>query len=87
MHYKHRRGFLLNLITGLALLTASIGSIMYATLEERHEHHWITWTVISSVIFIAGTLITGNAFVHKVKSDLLRRETQKLRKDTASIVD
>jgi len=87
IYYRHRRGYVLALVPGLILVCAGIAAIMYSTLEERHAHHWITWTGISATCILAGLLFTGNAFVHKVKSDLAKRETQKLKKDSPTLTD
>ncbi len=87
MYYKHRRGYLLSLVPGLLLVMAGICAITYSTLEDRHDHHWVTWAAIAASGILAGLLFTGNAFVHKVKSDLLKRETQKLKKESPTIID
>lgn len=87
MYYRHRRAYFVQLTIALLLITGGLSAIMYSTLEERHAHHWITWTVISGAGLIGGLLCLGNAFVNKVKSDLLNRESQKLRKDGPTIMD
>ena len=87
MYYRHRRAYILQLIVALILICAGLAAIMYSTLEERHAHHWVTWTAISAVGIVGGLLVLGNAFVNKVKCDLLNRESQKLKKDAPTIID
>ena len=49
---------------------------MYAA-SNRSSDDWLVWGVTSAVIFNFGLALLGNAYIHKVKSDLIRKERAK----------
>ena len=65
------------MLLGFAFITGGIMFILYAAFERTHQEDWYFWGIVASVLINAGLYSLLNAFVHKVKSDLIKR--QKLR--------
>jgi uncharacterized membrane protein HdeD (DUF308 family) len=77
MSNPHREKYISKLLIGIGLVTAGIFVILYASFEKGQKTDWYFWGIIAAVAVNSGILLMGSAFVHKVKSDLIRR--QKLR--------
>lgn len=58
---------------GFILSTAGIMIIMYAA-NKRSPDEWLVWGIAASAILTVSLLILGNAYVHKVKSDLIKKQ-------------
>ena len=58
---------------GFILVSAGIIVIMYSA-NKRASDEWLIWGLISAVIITAGLGILGNAYIHKVKSDLIVKQ-------------
>ena len=67
---------------GFILIDAGILLIMYSA-NKRASDEWLMWGIISSTIITSGLAVLGNAYIHKVKSDLMRKQKSRER----SIVD
>lgn len=77
MSNKHERKFIINMLLGLVFTSGGIASIIYSTFTKENEHDWIFWAAIPIVAINAGLLFMGSSVIHKVKSDLIRRQKQK----------
>jgi hypothetical protein len=73
MPNKHYQKWLLQMPIGFLLVGAGVVVIMYAA-NKRASDEWLIWAIISVTILNAGLGILGNAYIHKVKSDLMRRQ-------------
>ena len=82
MSNKHEKKFIIELLIGLILTTCGISVIIYSTRAVEYKIDWIFWTIISAITINAGLLCLGSAFIHKVKTDLIRRQNQKMKPDT-----
>jgi len=58
---------------GFLLVGAGVVVIMYAA-NKRASDEWLIWAIISVAILNSGLGILGNAYIHKVKSDLIRKQ-------------
>ncbi len=58
---------------GFLLVGAGILVIMYSA-NKRASDEWLIWGIISVTILNAGLGLLGNAFIHKVKSDLIKKQ-------------
>ncbi|MER3497246.1 MAG: hypothetical protein C4308_00720 [Chitinophagaceae bacterium] len=76
MPNKHYQKWLLQMPAGFLLTTAGIVLIMYAA-NKRASEEWMLWAVVTVAIINSGLAILGNAYIHKVKSDLMRRSRSK----------
>lgn len=61
---------------GFLLIDAGILLIMYSA-NKRASDEWLLWGIISMAIITSGLGLLGNAYVHKVKSDLIRKQRAK----------
>ncbi len=61
---------------GFVLIAAGILVITYS-MANRAQDDWLIWGMAAAVIFNLGLSLLGNAYVHKVKSDLIRKERNK----------
>jgi hypothetical protein len=77
MSNTHREKYISKLLVGICFVTAGIFVILYACFEKGQKTDWYFWGVIAAVVVNAGILLMGSAFVHKVKSDLIRRQKQR----------
>jgi hypothetical protein len=73
MPNKHYHKWLLQMPVGFLLVGAGIIVIMYSA-NKRASDEWLIWGLISATIITAGLGILGNAYIHKVKSDLIRKQ-------------
>ena len=58
---------------GFLLINAGIFVIMYSA-NKRASDEWLLWGIVSAAIVTSGLGILGNAYIHKVKSDLIRKQ-------------
>lgn len=58
---------------GFLLVGGGIVVVMYSA-NKRASDEWLMWGIISAAIITAGLAILGNAYIHKVKSDLIRKQ-------------
>jgi hypothetical protein len=76
MANKHYQKWVIQMPAGFLLTTGGIVIIMYAA-NKRASEEWLIWAIIAVTIINAGLAILGNAYVHKVKSDFMRRSRSK----------
>ncbi len=78
MTNRHRQKYMVRLLAGLALISGGILVILYITrLEKDDKAEWIAFAATSLVLINSGLFVLGNAYVHKVKADLIRKQKQK----------
>ena len=74
MSNTHQDRYITKLLLGFTFITAGILLILYAAFERTREEDWYFWGIIASVTFNIGLYLFMSAFVHKVKSDLIKRQ-------------
>jgi hypothetical protein len=74
MSNSHSEKFLSKLLIGFVFITAAILSILYASFEKSATDDWYLWGIVASLAFNLGLYFLLEAFVHKVKSDLIKRQ-------------
>jgi len=57
---------------GFLMVAAGLATIIYS-IHDRPRREWIMWGSGAIVIFIVGFIFLGSAYIHKVKSDLIKR--------------
>jgi len=73
MPNKHYQKWILQMPVGFLLVGAGIIVIMYSA-NKRASDEWFIWGLISATIIMAGLGILGNAYIHKIKSDLIKKQ-------------
>ncbi len=82
MSNTHQEKFITKLLSGFAFVTGGIFVILYAAFERTHDEDWYFWGIISSILINAGLYFLLNAFIHKVKSDFIKRQKQREQQKT-----
>jgi hypothetical protein len=62
---------------GLLLNAAGILAICYISFLKSKPEEWYIWAFAAMVLINGGLLCLGSAVIHKVKSDLIRKQKQK----------
>jgi len=57
---------------GFLMVAAGMATILYSV-DVRPDKDWVMWGAIAIAIFIVGLIFLGSAFIHKVKSDLIKK--------------
>lgn len=87
MSNKHGEKYITNLLFGFAFITIGVLSILFAAFERSREDDWYIWGIISSLIINIGLYCFLKAFVHKVKSDFIKRQKLREQQKTFAIED
>ena len=74
---KHRQKYLVSLLSGLGLVSGGILVIIYTSFLKDKQQEWYIWGAVAIMLVNSGLFLLGNAFVHKVKADLIRKQKQK----------
>lgn len=82
MSNTHSEKYITKLLIGLAFVTAGIFVIMFSVSDRLSKDDWYFWAIIAAVSFNFGLILVCNAFVHKIKSDLIRRGKQREQQKT-----
>jgi len=81
MSNKHYQKWLLQMPVGFLLVGAGVIVIMYSA-NKRASDEWLIWGLISATIMTTGLGILGNAYIHKVKSDLIKKQRSRDNRST-----
>ena len=73
MANKHYRKWWLQMLVGFMSVSLGILAIVFS-IAKRPPSEWSVWAAISIVMINVGLAFLGSSFVHKTKSDLIRRE-------------
>lgn len=74
MTNRHTQKFIIRLLAGFGLISGGILVILYMTRLNEVQEEWYIWAAASIVLINSGLFLLGSAFVHKVKSDLIRKQ-------------
>ena len=78
----HQEKYISKLLFGFALITGGILLILYAAFERTQREDWYFWGIVASVFINTGLYLLVSAFVHKVKSDFIKRQKQREQQKT-----
>ena len=76
---RHRQKYIIQLLVGMGLISGGILVIIYTSFlkSQDRQGEWYLWAASAMALINGGLFILGNAFVHKVKSDLIKKQKQK----------
>ena len=74
---KHQEKYISKLLLGLVFVTTGIFLLVYVFKTTSLHEDWFLWGVGIAIVINAGLIFIGNAFVHKIKADLIRRQKVK----------
>jgi hypothetical protein len=84
MANKHYRTWLFQLPLGLIFSAGSIFILMFA-IKKAPAEQWVMLTIVSALSLVIGLFLFGNAIIHKVKSDFIKKG--KKRHSAATVVE
>lgn len=70
----HKEKYLTKMLMGFVFITIGILIILYASFERAAFDDWYMWGIVASIAVNLGLYMLLQAFVHKVKSDLIKRQ-------------
>lgn len=82
MSNSHQEKFITKLLMGIAFVTVGIFIILFAAFEKGQKQDWYFWGILSSIAVNTGIILVGSAYVHKMKSDLIKRQRQREQQKT-----
>lgn len=71
---SHSDKFLTKLLFGFGAVIAAVFVILFACFERTKKDDWYGWGMVASALLCTGLYLLLSAFVHKVKSDFIRRQ-------------
>ncbi len=74
---SHEDKYISKLLFGFGSIIAAVMVIFYACFERVRYDDWYFWGLAASALLCLGSYLMMQAFVHKIKADMTRR--QKLR--------
>ncbi len=77
MTNRHREKYITRMLAGFILTSGGILVLFYTSLLKEKQEEWYLGVMASIVLINSGLLFLGSAVVHKVKSDLIRKQKQK----------
>lgn len=78
MANRHYKKWWIQMPVGFVFISAGIFAIVFS-LDKRPNDEWPIWVAIAIVAFNLGLAFLGSALIHKLKSDLIRRDRAKYR--------
>ncbi len=79
---SHEDKYITKLLLGFGSIIAAVMIIFYACFERVKYDDWYFWGLAASALFCLGSYLMLQAFVHKLKADMTRR--QKMRQEYKS---
>lgn len=77
MSNSHSDKFLTKLLFGFSCIIGGIFFIFYACFERVEDDDWYPWAIVASVFVCSGLYLLLSSFVHKIKSDFSRKQSDK----------
>jgi O-antigen/teichoic acid export membrane protein len=84
MGKKHEKKYLINVLIAFILITTGLFTIIYLIFTSSRKFDWFFWAILTALLINIGLVFLGSAFVHKVKSDLIRRQKRKPNSDNSA---
>jgi uncharacterized membrane protein len=81
MSNSHQDKFITKLLIGITLIIVSV-FVLFFTIYERSEkavkeEDWYWWAFAFAALQATGIILICSAYVHKTKSDFIRRQQQR----------
>jgi len=85
MSNSHEEKFITKLLVGFTLIIGGIFVIVYAAFERTRQDDWYFWGLVASVLICSGLYLLMSSFVHKMKSDFIKRQRLREQKKTFTV--
>jgi hypothetical protein len=86
MKSSHQESFFIKLLIGFSAIIGSILIIFYSIFElsgPNKDVDWYFWAIVAAFLMCGGIYFCLQAFVHKIKSELSRRQKQRDQQKTS----
>ena len=81
MSNSHQEKFVTKLLIGVSFILGSVFLLFYTIFDRSEkaikEEDWYWWAFGFAGLLTTGVILICSGFVHKVKSDLIRRQQQR----------
>lgn len=74
MSNSHTQKFITKVLFGFSFVIGGIFFILYACFDRVKYDDWYPWAIVASLLICIGLYFLLSAFVHKVKSDFIKRQ-------------
>lgn len=71
---SHYKKYAAGLWVGIVVISSGIFILCYGCIKEAGGSKWYLWAAASSILICFGLYQLMNAYVHKVKSDIRRKQ-------------
>jgi len=82
MSNNHHEKFITKLLFGFTLIIGGIFVIVFAAFERTRQDDWYFWGLVASILICCGLYLLLSSFVHKMKSDLIKRQRSREQQKT-----
>ena len=79
MSNSHSRSCYLNLVLSFCFIIGSVFMLLSLIFIKDNKEDWYIWGGVASIGFCTGLYLLHSATVHKVKSDLIKKQQAKER--------
>jgi succinate dehydrogenase hydrophobic anchor subunit len=81
MANSHFEKWLVKAPAGVILIAGGVFFMYYSITQLDWKDRWVVYGLISAVAVAAGAIFLCSAFIHKIKSDMIRKKKAKLESD------
>jgi len=82
MSNTHQEKFITKLLLGFAFIICGIFVITFSAFERTQREDWYLWGLAACAFICPGLYLLLSAFVHRIKSDFIRRQKQREQQKT-----
>lgn len=84
MSHYHGEKYIAKLLVGFSLIIVNVMLTFYMIFERPDITDWYFWAAISAILLCLALYLISSAFVHKIKSDFLKRQRSRSLSDDKS---
>jgi len=74
MSNSHSDKYVTSLLLGFSFVIGSVFLLLFPVFEKEQKNDWYIWAIVASITLCIGLYFLVSAAVHKVKSDLIKRQ-------------
>ncbi len=82
---SHEDKYITKLLSGFGAIIAAVMVIMFACFERTKHDDWYFWGIVASLLLCLGVYLVSSAFVHKMKSDLIRKQKMRHQQKSSDV--
>lgn len=82
MPNTHHEKYVSKMLIGFSAVILGVFTILYSSFEKTLVSDWYFWAVIASTFICIGLYFLIHAILHKMKSDLIKRQKMREQQKT-----